>query len=131
MMRRRRFERGFTLLEVMVSVSIIAIVFFSVFRMHIQTLAMCDSVRFYSLAPMLAQTKFAELVENPSLESLSDGSGDFGADFPGYRWQLAVLDVTSEVLENTSEDLKQIDLSVSFEEAVYRLRTYRLFTPEG
>lgn len=126
--RRIRTTCGFTLLEVMVAVSIIAIVFISVFRLHTQTLAMSSSVRFYSMAPMLAQSKLAEL-ENRSPELLSDDSGDFGEDFPGYSWEVGVSDVDSEILEDTAKDLKQIDLTVSFEGIIYSLRTYRFLRP--
>jgi len=112
----------------MVAVSIIAIVFVSVFRLHTQTLAMNSSVQFYATAPMLAQGKMAEL-ENRSPDSLSDDSGDFGEDFPGFRWQAAVSDVNSELLDDTAKDLKRIDLTVSFEGIVYRVRTYRFLRP--
>jgi general secretion pathway protein I len=119
---------GFTLLEVMVAVSIIAIVFVSVFRLHTQTLTMSSSVSFYSMAPMLAQGKLAEL-ENRSTESFSDDAGDFGEQFPGYSWEAGVSDVESEILEDTATDLKRIDLAVSFEGLVYNLRTYRFLRP--
>ena len=120
---------GFTLLEVMVAVSIIAIVLISVFRLHTQTLAMNGNVRFYAVAPMLAQSKMAE-IESSSSEELSDDSGDFGDDHPGYSWAVSVLDVESEILEDTAKDLKQIDLTVSFEGIIYSLRTYRFLKPE-
>jgi general secretion pathway protein I len=126
--RCRPTTLGFTLLEVMVAVSIIAIVFVSVFRLHTQTLTMSSSVSFYSMAPMLAQGKLAEL-ENSSPESLSDDAGDFGEHFPGYSWEAGVSDVESEILEDTATDLKRIDLAVSFEGLVYNLRTYRFLRP--
>ena len=126
--RRTRTACGFTLLEVMVAVSIIAIVFVSVFRLHTQTLAMSSSVRSYSMAPMLAQGKLAEL-EIRSPELLSDDSGDFGESFPGYSWEVGVSDVESEILEDTAKDLKRIDLTVTFEGIIYRLRTYRFMRP--
>ena len=126
---RIRRSCGFTLLEVMVSVSIVAIVFISVFRLHTQTLAMSSSVRFYALAPMLAQGKLAEL-ENRSPELLSDDSGDFGENFPGFSWEVGVSDVESEILEDTAKDLKRIDLTVTYEGIVYGLRTYRFMRPK-
>ncbi len=119
---------GFTLLEVMVAVSIIAIVFISVFRLHTQTLAMNGTVRFYAVAPVLAHGILAEL-ENRSPDELSDDSGDFGEDFPGFSWEVGVSDVESEVLEDTAKDLKRIDLTVTFEGIVYGLRTYRFMKP--
>ena len=65
---------GFTLLEVMVALAVMAIVLVSVYRMHSQSLTMNTAARFYTLAPMLAQGKMAEQ------EVLSSGAftGDSG-----------------------------------------------------
>ncbi|MCU0593194.1 MAG: prepilin-type N-terminal cleavage/methylation domain-containing protein, partial [Desulfobacterales bacterium] len=52
--RLRRSPQGFTLLEVMVALGIMAIVLVSVYRLHSQTLAMSVESRFYTQAPLLA-----------------------------------------------------------------------------
>ena len=57
----RHIASGFTLLEVMVAMAIMAIVLVSVYRMHSQTLTMNSASRFYTLAPLLAQSKLAQL----------------------------------------------------------------------
>lgn len=118
---------GFTLLEVMVAMAIMAIVLVSVYRMHSQTLSMNSANRFYTQAPMLAQSKLAEL-ETSSAEIIAGDSGDFGDKFPGYRWNVAVEDVAVDLLGEISNDLKRIDLTVSVNnnEYTYNLRTYRL-----
>ena len=127
MIEKRIQITGFTLLEIMVAVSIIAIVFISVFKMHTQTISMSSDVRFYTTAPLLAQSRLAEY-ELKSVDDLSDDSGGFGEEYPGYSWQVSVNDVESEVLEDTAKDLKRIDVSVSFnEENAYQLRSYRFF----
>ena len=127
MIEKRIQITGFTLLEIMVAVSIIAIVFISVFKMHTQTISMSSDVRFYTTAPLLAQSKLTEY-ELKSVDDLSDDSGGFGEEYPGYSWQVSVNDVESEVLEDTAKDLKRIDVSVSFnEENAYQLRSYRFF----
>ena len=117
---------GFTLLEIMVSISIIAIVLVAVYRMHTQTISMNTSVKFYSTAPLLAHGKIAELGINP-LNELTDDSGNFGKEFVGYRWNVSIEDVESEFLGVTGEDLKKIDVTISFnnEELTYNLRKYR------
>ena len=119
-------KTGFTLLEIMVAVSIIAIVFTSVFRMHSQTLAMSDSVRFYTVAPLLAQKKLAE-IDTATSEDMTDDTGDFGEDFPDFQWQLSFSEIESEILEKTAENLKRIDLTVSWRDQtnIYQVRTYR------
>ena len=120
-----RRATGFTLLEVMVAMAIMAIVLVSVYRMHAQTLAMNTANRFYTQAPMLAQGKLAQLATGSS-EIIAGDSGDLGEKFPGYSWSVAVEEVSSEALGEVADDLKQIDLTVSYNEYVYNVRTYRL-----
>ena len=123
----KRPPAGFTLLEVMVAMAILAIVLVSVYRMHSQTLSMNTANRFYTQAPMLAQSKLAQL-ETGSSELIAGDSGDFGDQFPGFAWIVAVEDVAVEALGEISNDLKKIELTVSFNnnEYTYNLRTYRL-----
>jgi general secretion pathway protein I len=118
-------DLGFTLLEIMVAISIIGIVLVSVYKMHAQTISMNYEARFYVTAPLLAQLKMAEL-ETKLLERQTNDSGDFGNEFPGYRWNVVIDDVESEALGNTAEDLKEINVFVSFnnDEFTYSLRTY-------
>jgi general secretion pathway protein I len=120
-----RRATGFTLLEVMVAMAIMAIVLVSVYRMHAQTLAMNTANRFYTQAPMLAQGKLAQLATGSS-EIIAGDSGDLGEKFPGYSWSVAVEEVSSEALGEVADDLKRIDLTVSYNEYVYSVRTYRL-----
>jgi len=124
--RNLQSDFGFTLLEVMVAVSIIAIVLVSIYKMHAQTISMNYEARFYAHAPLLAQFKMAEQ-EIKSLEDLTGDSGNFGDDFPGYRWNVAIDDVESEALGDTAKDLKKIDVTVFLnnDEFTYSLRTYR------
>lgn len=119
-------DSGFTLLEIMVALSIIAIVLVSVYKMQAQTISMNYAARFYATAPLLAQLKIAEL-ETENLEEQADDSGDFGDEFPGYRWNVVIDDIESETLGSIGENLKQIDINVSFnnDEFTYNLRTYR------
>ena len=124
--RNLRPDFGFTLLEIMVAISIIAIVLVSVYKMHAQTISMNYAARFYTTAPLLAQLKIAEL-ETETLEELTDDSGDFGDKFPGYHWNVTIDAVESEGLGNIAEYLKKIDVNISFnkDEFAYSLRTYR------
>ena len=121
-------KKGFTLLEVMVALSIIAIVLVSVYRLHAQTVSMNNEVRFYVTAPMLAQIKMAE-TESESLEDIGDDSGDYGDEFPDYRWNIVIDDVESTALGNIAKNLKKIDLLISFnnDEFTYNLRAYKYF----
>jgi general secretion pathway protein I len=121
-----RSKGGFTLIEIMAAISIIAIVLVSVYKLHAQTLAMNNEVRFYATAAMLAQKKMAE-IESKSREDMSADSGDFGEEFPNYNWNIAIDDVVSKALGNVVEDIKRIDITISFnnDEYTYNLRTYK------
>jgi len=118
---------GFTLLEVMVAMAIMAIVLVSVYRMHSQTLAMNTANRFYTQAPMLARSQLAQL-ETGSSGIIAGDSGDFGDKFPGYSWNVSTEEVAIEALGEVAKDFKRIDLSVSFNsnEYVFNIKTYRL-----
>jgi general secretion pathway protein I len=117
---------GFTLLEVIVAMAIMATVLVSVYRLYSQSLSMTMVSRFYIQAPQLAQQKLAEL-ETASFKNTVQDSGDFGENFPGYTWQVAVEGIDSEMLGEVSQDLKRIDLTVAYHqnEFTYQVRTYR------
>lgn len=121
---------GFTLLEVMVALAIIATVLISVYKLHTQSLALALETRFNSIAPFLAQQKLAELaVEEADLQETE--SGDFGEDFPDFRWRMVMEKMESGFQEKTDVGFARIDLTISDREDEYRykLQTYRLMQP--
>ena len=120
---------GFTLLEVLIAMAIMAIVLISVFRLHSQTLSMAAATRFYTQAPLLAQSKMAQL-EAISSNAISGDSGDFGEKFPGYGWSVSTEDVSSEALDDAAADLKRIDVTVTLNEKeyAYSVRSYRMMS---
>jgi len=120
----KRGTAGFSMLEVMVALAIMAIVLVAVYRMHSQTLSMTAAARFQTEAPLLAQQKLAQI--ESSGDAIGSDSGDFGEDFDGYRWTVEVADVVSEALGEVSQDLKRIDLTVSSDAGTFQVRTYRL-----
>ena len=124
--------RGFTLLEVMVSLSIIAIALLAVYGNYSHTIAMNTDQQFNTIAPQLAARVAADF-ENRSLDDLADESGNFGPAFAGYAWAVAVESFTSEILGNIAEDLHIIDISVSLNdtEKVFRCRSVRFIRRES
>ncbi|MEJ2038346.1 MAG: prepilin-type N-terminal cleavage/methylation domain-containing protein [Desulfosarcinaceae bacterium] len=127
-----RDRRGFTLLEVMVALAILAITLTSIYRLHAQTMVMSARARFYSQAPMLAQAKLAEM-ERKGIENSEDASGDFGDEHPGYSWSVRIEDANgaliSEFLKDGQQHLVRIDVTITLgEEDTYALRTYRYYS---
>ncbi len=123
---------GFTLLEVMVALAIMAIVLVAVYKMQSQTIRMTIAEKFYTRAPFLAQSKIARIMADSQDDSEGD-SGDFGTDFPGYTWVSAIEDTSSEELETESENLKKIDVAIFFNagEFKYALRSYYYMRDDG
>jgi len=132
--RRVKNDRssGFTLLEVMVAMAIIAIALTAVLGSQSQSVSLAGEAKFNTTAPFLAQSKISELeVADPG--ELTDDSGDFGDDFPGYTWKTTVQNISFDRPEKAAERLRQIDLTVSWgagDTFRYRLRLY-LFVSEG
>ena len=114
------------MLEILVAISIIAIVFLSVFKMHAQTISMAATTRFYAIAPILAQNRLAEFLSQ-SPDELIDDSGEFEEGFAGYAWKIAVEEIESESLGTDTDGIKRIDVIISQnnEGNLYSLRTYR------
>jgi general secretion pathway protein I len=119
--------RGFTLLEVMVALGIMAVVLVSVYRLQSQTIMMSMESRFATQAPLLAQSALAKL-ESDTEHELASAQGDFGREFPGYQWKITVEDMASGALgADFSRDLKRIEVLVTLNhgEYTYGFRTYR------
>lgn len=112
-----RQKQGFTLLEVMIAVAVIAMSFTALLSAQSQSLSIAARSRFESAAALLARQKLAEL-ELSGFDSLSSGSGDFEEDFAAYRWQTEVTDLTEDEvgIKGSGGMLKLIELTVSRDE---------------
>ncbi len=113
MIQRIRDHRshGFTLLEVMVATAIIAMALVAALGSQSQSVSLASEAKFATTVAFLAQRKMAE-VEAQKPADLTSDSGDFGEDFPGYRWESQIRDVSLEGLEDVSKYLKKIALTV-------------------
>ncbi len=110
--------RGFTLLEVMIAMAILAITLVALYQSQSQTISMASDSRFLTTASLLAQTRMAE-VDAADPRSVVSANGDFGDDYPGYTWRLEVSAVDELPL------LKRMTLTVTQGRMVTR-NTYRL-----
>jgi general secretion pathway protein I len=124
---RERSKRGFTLLEIMVALAMIAIVLVAVYRMQAQTISMNIIGRFQTIAPFLAQQVMADIETTPA-DELFDGSGDFGASFPNLTWSVTVEEFVSETFGEIGKDFRRINVTITStsDKQTYNLLTYRL-----
>ena len=97
-------RKGFTLLEVMIAMAILAIALSAVYSSQSQSIAMAGNSRFATTAALLAQSKMVEC-EIMAPGKLHAASGDFGKDFPDYAWR---VDITQE-----EAYLERIDVTVT------------------
>lgn len=110
-------QRGFTLLEVMVALAILAITFSALFGSQAQSLSLADEAQFNIHGAALAKAKLAEY--ESGIAPLENGDGDFGEEFPGYVWKVEVQDVNIDNLPSLADlekPLKRLDLTVSRDE---------------
>lgn len=119
--RNLRDRKGFTLLEVMIAMAILAISLVAVFRSQSQSVSMLSEARFLTTASLLAQGKMAEM-ESVKPQELINGNGVFGEDFSDYSWRVEVKDTAFQYL-------KKIDVivtnSIMVANNAYHLEFYR------
>ena len=122
-MTKNLSNKGFSLLEVMIAVALIAIALTALLGSQSQSVSFANSAKFETMAALLAQSKMSEIAMQEA-DELSGDSGDFGDDYPGYAWEATVSDISIEGADNISDYLKQIDLTVTWGVFSYNLRLY-------
>jgi general secretion pathway protein I len=94
-----RPRRAFTLPEVLAALVLIGVVLPAVMRGISLSIAAADDARKRVQAVSLAETKLSELTAAAMSTSSGGTSGDFGADFPGFRWEASSQEVQTELAE--------------------------------
>ena len=80
---------GFTLLEVMVAMAILAMALVGVYQLQSQSISLATESRFKTSAALLAQSKMVEFEAAATLTDHTE-EGDFGQDYPQYSWRLEI-----------------------------------------
>ena len=78
---------GFTLLEAMVAVAILAIALVGILKANLQGLEVLAETRETTTAALLAANKLAE-IEAAGPARWTEFQGDFGEDYPEFTWQM-------------------------------------------
>ena len=114
-MNAHRSNNGFTLLEVMVALAIIATALVTLLGTHMMSMNLAHKNKEQSLTAMLARQKMEELFTVP-FDSLAGASGDFGPEYPEYAWEIVVE-------EAEIDNLKNVEITVSTPENTFALET--------
>ena len=86
-----RRARAFTLIEVLATIAFMSILLPTVMHAITLSLTAADNARQQAAAASLAHGKLSELVSVGQLQH-AVLSGDFGEDWPGFRWQASLND---------------------------------------
>lgn len=111
--RNLKDHTGFTLLEVMIAVAIIAIAVVTLLGAQSQSVSMVAGAKFDSMASMLAQWKMSDLLLE-EFDQLADDQGNFGEDYPQFYWtvQVSELGERETGLKGIDDRLKALDIAV-------------------
>jgi general secretion pathway protein I len=124
--RKKTSQTGFTLLEVMVAVAIIAMSFVSLLGSQSQSISIAGISRFETIAAMLAREKLTEL-QLTGFDQAGNSAGRFEDEFTDYSWQAEVKELSEDETGIADSDgmLKLVILEVSRGEDVNQIFTVR------
>lgn len=101
---------GFTLLEVLISLLIIAIVLVTCLRAQNQSIRLYTLSRDMTVATILARQKMGE-IEAAGFPELGEEQGDFEEQFPEFTWRKAVSVTPFEAA-------RRVDLSIVWQDGI-------------
>jgi general secretion pathway protein I len=101
-----RQARGFTLLEVMVAMAILAIALVGILKANVQSLQVMADSRTRTTLALLAAGKLAE-VEAVGVAEWNEFQGDFGREYPRVTWRVEVEPTEVEELTHVAVVVSQ------------------------
>lgn len=122
-LRPARMRNGFTFIEVLAALIFLAILVPAI----VQGLTIANRTSVVSersaVAGELAENKLNELLLNNAWETATDTRGDFGTDWPGYRWEMNEATWDQDTVNTMSELTVEVFFSVQGHEHSFRLST--------
>lgn len=116
----RSHQDGFTLLEVMIALAIIALSLTAIFGSQSQSLSLNGEAQFMTRASMLAQAKLAQY--RSGIVALESEQGDCGEEFPELRFKAEVREVDDSrlhLLQGVEEQLFRVEVTIFSVDTVY------------
>lgn len=106
-------KEGFTLLEVLVALAIVAYAFVGLLGLHGRNIKTIARDQDFTRATLLARELVSQVqyqVLMSGLEDLGSAQGDFGQGYRGFRWE-------REVLTTALEEMREVVIRVIFDES--------------
>lgn len=125
---------GFTLLEILVALSIIALVCTSLLKFQAESVHTASSVDFKLNAPDLCRQLLTRIESD--IDNFDQREGDFAPDFPDITWECDINEAFNTELERINkenlENLKIIAIKISIpdQDLSYQMKTWRLTVEE-
>ena len=119
---KRRVERGFTLIEMIVATFLLAIVFVAVAETFGTVTRANSKAEALQTSALLARKRFAEVEQQVSSLSGGETDGDFGDGYPGYKWRQSVVASDFEKLYKATLTITHGDSGSSTDQ--YEYTTY-------
>jgi prepilin-type N-terminal cleavage/methylation domain-containing protein len=91
-LNRNGRDRGFTLLEIIICLGLIALVLVAVFHLQAQNLDLQSEAQFMTMATCLLQERLSLIQSQEEIE-VGTNTGDFGKDYPDYTFKQEVSEV--------------------------------------
>lgn len=125
-MKIKKNLQGFTFLEVMVALSVLALILTAVFRLYSQSVSMLISSSFDMKAPFLAQKIITEYKTDKT--SRFENQGKFEKEFEKFIWKIDKNEIFisgySEELPEDIENIKINKITVTIEENQKKYQTF-------
>lgn len=118
-------EKGFTLLEVMVAVTIMAIAFTAVLSVHSQTVSMNIASNFHTKAPLLAKKIISEWRSDIIVNGYTDTIEINLDDFPLFNYRLNTRKIDSDFLfsEKNNNHIVELICNILYNDGEYEYTT--------
>lgn len=107
-MNSKGCDHGFTLLEIIICLGLLALVLVAVFHLQAQNLDLQSEAQFMTTATCLLQERLSRIQAQEKIDE-GTNSGDFGQDYPDYTYTQEVSEVPD------TEILYRVKVSVILE----------------
>lgn len=131
----KTWDKGFTLLEILVAVAIIAIAFTGILKLYSQSVAMAIRSNFYAKAPLLAEKIIAEWEAGMLAKGTPFTVESPLEEFKGYDFEIQEQELDpGELLSGNAKDnqagLVELTCMVSYNngEFTYKTQTLKLIS---
>ncbi|MDY7036263.1 MAG: prepilin-type N-terminal cleavage/methylation domain-containing protein [Thermodesulfobacteriota bacterium] len=109
---RKSKSKGFTLLEILISLGILSIALLSVIQLQAKNLDLQTEAQFITIANLLAHDRLSN-IQSQAILTDRTSSGDFGEDFPSFTFQEEISEMTD------MEHLFKVRVSIILEKDNY------------